>query len=226
MLQVSIASTLEDTVTARWRRQLVGAKPHEKRHWRTKVAYYAAVCELLSAGTETPLTWRTIVDTVQPKGHRSTFYEIAGPNAKHPLIGALLEEQSSEAFQLVLCYRRRVAVHQLVDESKVWSYWPHRDLLQARFRVTPALDPADLVVATVAAWARNHQGVAAALDHAPPLCAVEDLVAVRHGQLSPQNAYAILYDTIVEAVLPTMRPATSMRWLAADLKLDAAMTLR
>jgi hypothetical protein len=217
VLQVSLASTLEDTVTARWRRQLVGAKPHEKRHWRTKVAYYAAVCELLSADAETPLTWRTIVDTVQPKGHRSTFYEIAGPNAKHPLLGALLEEQSSEAFQLVLCYRRRVAVHQLVDESKVWSYWPHRDLLQARFRVAPDVDPGDLLVDTVAAWARNNQGVAGALEHTPPLCAVEDLVAVHDGQLSPQNAYAMLCDTIVEALLPAVRPITPTRWLAAAM---------
>ena len=218
MLQVSIASTLEDTVTARWRRQLVGAKPHEKRHWRTKVAYYAAVCELLSAGIEVPLTWRTIVDTVRPKGHRSTFYEIAGPNAKHPLLGALLEEQSSEAFQLVLCYRRGVAVHQLVDESKVWSYWPHREALLARYRLAPTLDPeasGTLVIAGAAGWARRNPGVAAALDHAPPLCAVEDLVAVRGGQLSPQNAFALLHDALqkatgIESVLPARRRAPEL----------------
>jgi hypothetical protein len=184
-------SVLEDTVAARWRRRLVGARPDQKRHWRTKVTYYDAVFTLLESGSGDALSWRTIVDAVRPRGHRSTFYEVAGPNAKHPLVGAYLEESGDagiEAMQIALIYRRGMAVQQLIDETKVWSYWPHREGM-------PCADDASLGAA-VAAWTRRCPKVAAALGYAPPMCAVEDLLLVRRGQLSAHNAVELLSTTM------------------------------
>src|SRR5262245_3787070 len=99
-------SILDDTVAVMWRRRLVGVEPNEKRHWRTKTAYYTAVEEILVAGAERRLSWNTIVNAVRPKGNRSTFYEVAGAHAKHPLIGEFLANQGIDAIALVLSYQR------------------------------------------------------------------------------------------------------------------------
>jgi hypothetical protein len=66
-------SRLDNTVTARWRRRLVGVRPDERRHWRTRTAYYAAVSRLLTDGVPDP-AWSDVIDAVRPKGSRSTFY--------------------------------------------------------------------------------------------------------------------------------------------------------
>jgi hypothetical protein len=175
---------LEESIATRWRRRLVGARPDQKRHWRTKITYYDAVLELLESGCGESISWRSIVDAVRPRGHRSTFYEVAGPNAKHPLVGAYLDDPGVEAMQIALLYRRGMAVDQLIDETKVWSYWPHREVM-------PCADDASVFTA-VAAWARRCPKVAAAIDFAPPMCAVEDLLLVRRRQLSARNAVELL----------------------------------
>ena len=45
---------MDDTVSARWRRRLAGVRPDERRHWRTRTAYYAAVDRLLADGVPRP----------------------------------------------------------------------------------------------------------------------------------------------------------------------------
>jgi hypothetical protein len=205
---------LERTITSAWRNEIAGPPDEHKRHWRTKVRYYDAVLQLLhEGGTPDALTWRTIVDAVLPRGNRSTFYEVAGPNAKHGLVGALLQCQSVEAMQLVLCYRRTLAVDQLIDEAKVYSYWPHREALLAHLRAEPCLDGPTLcgqLITSVVNWARQAPEVAAALSYTPPLCAVEDLLLVRCGQISANRALAMLSETIKSALNPGPPPAGSL----------------
>jgi len=193
--------SLDNTVTARWRRRLAGVRPDERRHWRTRTAYYAAVSRLLTEGMPQP-AWSDVIDAVQPRGSRSTFYEVTGAHAKHSLIGELLAQEGIDSMQLALYYRRANAVDQLIDEAKVWTYWPYRESLSLRYRSEPDLDaPASmkLLADAVGTWARGHPGLAAALDCAPPVCAVEDLLVLRPGQYSAVHAVGTLAQVIQEA---------------------------
>lgn len=196
-------STLDNTVTARWRRRVKGSTPDGKSHWRTKVAYYRAVTDLLELDPPPALSWQAIVNQVRPKGSRSTFYEVTGPHAKHPLIGDLRNAEDVNTIQLALCYRPANAVDQLIAETKVWSYWLYRLGWIDEHHVDPTQDAvasAESLVAVVAEWARQHPALAAAIDYAPPVCAVEDLVLVGRGQLSAVRAYSVLAHAISAAV--------------------------
>jgi hypothetical protein len=206
--------SLDDTVTARWWRRLVGSGAQVKRHWRTKTAYYDALYELLRTAGPAPLTWQAIVAAARPNGNRSTFYEVTGPSAKHALMSDLRATSTLDAMQICLCYQRRAVVDQLIDETKVWAYWPHREALLARYRIAPDLGPAaaaDLLVSFVTTWARNTPQLAGTLSSAPPVCAVEDLVAINAGRLSPTNSYRRLSAAIRDAVAvhPACEPAAA-----------------
>jgi hypothetical protein len=174
-----------------------GERTDDKRHWRTRTSYYRALAALIAAG-ETAPPWYRIVHAVQPKGSRSTFYEMAGSRARNPLLGALVDAGSTEAIQVALCYQRSGAVDRLIDETKVWDYWPHREGVLAR-HFGPGVDAASTaraLVASVARWAGRRPSLAAALDHAPPLCAVEDLLLVHDGKLSAVRAVAMLREAM------------------------------
>lgn len=194
MLTQPIPARFEDTVSARWRVRLAGVRPNERRHWRTKTAYYAAVCRLLDGGVVQP-GWADVIDAVKPRGSRSTFYEVTGAHAKHPLIGELLAQDAVDLIQLALYYRRESAVDQLIDEAKVWTYWPFRDFLRSRYRIEPDLEPSsalELLLSAVESWARGNASLASALDWAPPVCAVEDLLILCPGQYSAVSALSTL----------------------------------
>jgi len=202
-----VTARLDDTITARWRRQLIGSKLGEKPHWRTKTAYYSAIERLLMAGAAAPV-WSDVTRAVLPRGSRSTFYEVTGAHAKYPLIGAFLADGDVDAMQLALCYQRGNAVEQLIDETKVWSYWPHRDCLVMRYRIELDLDlpgMAQLLIDAVTDWARRNDALAVALEYVPPACAVEDLVVLGSGQLSATYAFRTLRRVVVEAVTSAMR---------------------
>jgi hypothetical protein len=208
-------SSLDNTVTARWRAGLVGSKPVEKTHWRTKIAYYKAVSQLLTTDSAQPLTWKTIVDAVRPRGSRSTFYEVTGPRAKHPLVALLRASDSLDTAQLGIRYTRSTPVDQLVDETKVYRYWPYRSAWLHQYELTPDLGTNALMeslVSVLAEWVRCNRGLAAALDFAPPVCAVEDLLVVSHGRLSAVRAYAIF----VKAVQQTVHAPADLTDAAAD----------
>lgn len=193
------AFDLNQTIAAAWRLRLMGDKPDEKVHWRTKTAYYRAVMDLLAADHRRPLTWRVIVDAVLPKGSRSTFYEVTGPRSKHALLNEYVTASRSDTLQVALCYKRRSAVEQLIDETKVWAFWPYRQgWLHHRKQVgcVSVPDATDALIAVVAEWARRYPQLAAALDHSPPTCSVEDLVAINRGQLPAIRAHATLSDAM------------------------------
>lgn len=195
---------LDHTIAASWRRRLAG--PDGTRvHWRTKIHYYEAAAKLLRARPAHPLGWRDVVDAVAPKGSRSTFYEVTGPGSKHALMDEFQAAGATDSLQIVLSFRRENAVDQLIDETKVWSYWPFREGWVSTCRSAPDIDVSratDGLVAVLAHWARSEPELAAALDHGPPACAVEDLVTLHSGQLAAIRASATLRDALRSAAGP------------------------
>jgi hypothetical protein len=178
------------TVVGEWHRRLSTTRSAKRNHWHTKIIYFRSVAHLLSTYPDVRLTWRRIVEAAGPQGSRSTFYEVAGAHARHPLIDDLIRDGRLDSIQLALCYRRQDAVTQLVDETKVWSFWPHRERMLAEFAAEPM--PPEAMEAALAdalvRWASRHPGLAAALDYAPPVCAVEDLMIIKGGRVAAVRA--------------------------------------
>jgi hypothetical protein len=199
---------LDDTVTVRWRRDLAGTRDSEKSHWLTKTAYYSAVDRIIAAGQPEPITWRAIVDSVRPRGNSSTFYGVTGPRARHPLLRAFAASDCVESLYIALHYQRVSPVHQLIDETKVWSYWPHRDrwLAECRRRDVVTREMAiPAAMSALVAWAWERPALAAALEFAPPMCAVEDLMLLCQGQISARAAVAKLTDVVRDSRNPPRR---------------------
>jgi hypothetical protein len=190
------------TVVGEWHRRLSTTRSPKRNHWHTKIIYFRSVARLLATHPGIRLTWRRIVETAGPQGSRSTFYEVAGAHARHPLIEDLIRDGRLDSIQLALCYRRTDAVTQLVDETKVWSFWPYRERLLARFAAAPM--PAEEMEAALTealtGWATQHPALAAALNHAPPACAVEDLIIIKGGRVAAFHATNELSDLIRRAI--------------------------
>jgi len=212
MSPINHPAQLGNTVAARWRSRLTGDPRNEKSHWRTKTAYYRAVRDLVASGTQ-PLSWRNIVAAVRPRGSRSTFYEVAGAHARHPLVGDLIEDGKMDSIQIALCYRRSGAVEQLVDETKVWSYWPYREGMLSWFAGRPqsAAAMAEMLVRVLRDWAHSNRRLAAAVDFAPPACAVEDLLVIMPGRLSALRLAGDLTHVLRDASGPPTTP-TARSW--------------
>lgn len=189
---------LPNSVVSRWHRRLSATQAAKRSHWRTKTVYFKAVANLVVSTPAAQLTWKSIVEAAAPHGSRSTFYEVAGAHARHPLIDAFIDDGRTDSIQLALYYRRPDAVAQLIDEAKVWSYWPHRErMIDA---VATAQLPADALEAEVSEsllkWARANPQLAAALNHTPPACAVEDLMLIWNGRLAAVRAANRLTDQL------------------------------
>jgi len=209
---------LRTTIAERWRSEVMGSPTEPRKHWKTKVAYYRAVCEALSMAQGSPLTWRAVVAAVRPHGSGSTFYEVAGPKAKHPLIDAYRDATDADALQLAITYRRGSAIEQLIDEAKVWSFWDYREAyLRGLPRAT--VPPADAFVRTLAAWAGLNRTLAAALHFAPPVCAVEDFVTLHRGALAAFRAQRQLTEVVREASYQPDEPT-----LAGSIERDGFAT--
>ena len=177
--------SLDDTVVAGWVRRLAGNSSPRRNHWQTKLIYFQAAAAVLESAPRPSLTWRSIVAAAQPRGRRSTFYEVAGAHARHRMVDDLISDGSSDSLQIALRYLRTDPVEQLIDEAKVWSFWPDR--LRLAQRLTAEMPPAQVeaeLTAAVAAWARRNPAMAAAVGHIPPAAAVEDLTVLLRGRLS------------------------------------------
>ncbi|GAA0253853.1 hypothetical protein [Cryptosporangium japonicum] len=191
----TLSATLRTTVIGRWHHHLSNKPPTRRNHWRTRVRYYRAVEQLVTDDPDSELSWRTVVAATGPDGARSTFYEVAGPGARSSMMDALLRADSTDAMQLVLRYRRPGAAAQLLDEVKVWSFWPYRVAFLAALEAGGRA-PADALTDAVLAWASDHPRLAAALDWTPPACAVEDLMVVHQGLLPAVRAAGLLSDRL------------------------------
>ena len=126
------------TVIGDWYQRLAANKSPRRNHWQTKIVYYRAVTELLASRPGAPLTWKSVVGAARPYGCRSTFYEVAGARARHRMVDDLIADGRVDAIQLALRYLRTDPVEQLIDEAKVWSYWPYRQRLLATLSAASA----------------------------------------------------------------------------------------
>ena len=213
-----ILEELRDTVAVRWRRELAGPEPSARTHWNTKVGYYRAVDSLLAAGSGDPLSWVDVVAEVRPQGSRTTFFAVAGPHAKKPLLRAYQTAPAGPVRDIAEFLDHAKVPEMLVDETKVWSYWPHRvgwmhELHEADELSRPAVT--ECLIRVLLDWAVRERALASALDHAPPVCAVEDLVVIREGRLSAADAERLLRQAIrlrlirgcsTDGVLHLLRP--------------------
>jgi hypothetical protein len=204
-----LTSELDKTVAACWRGQLKGRQDEDdvlgKTHWRTKVSYYRAMEKFLLDDHAAPLTWQEVVDRVEPKGSRTTFYLVAGTNAAHPLLRDYGSDLGGAGEQIAALYTRGSAVQKLLDEMKVWSYWAHRTGWLTQLRLTPDVSrrqAAECMVRVLTDWAVTHPETARALDHAPPMAAVEDLLVVWNRTAGAAPTAELLRDVLVCALGP------------------------
>ncbi|MFF5289930.1 hypothetical protein [Paractinoplanes globisporus] len=205
---------LRETVAVRWRVELAGREPAVRAyrsakdrepagrepavhtHWSTKVSYYRAIEELLAGGADPEeLGWTDIVAAVRPRGSRSTFFAVAGPHAKKPLVGAY-RLGPGPVREIAGLLSRSAAPEMLVDETKVWSYWPHRDGWMDELFRGDGVAAAECLIRVLLDWAVREPALAAALDHAPPACAIEDLVVIRAGRTPAAEAARLLREAI------------------------------
>jgi len=186
-----------DTVIADWYLGLADNRSSRRNHWTTKVMYYQAVTELLDARPDHPITWKGIVGAARPRGCRSTFYEVAGSQARRGMVDHLIADGSISSYTIALHYSTTDPITRLIDEAKVWSFWPYRQ----RFRQAADGDPERIpepLRELLAEWAHTHPGLAAATRCRPPACAVEDLTELSAGRLAPIRAEDLLTETLRE----------------------------
>lgn len=203
---------LRDTIAQRWHASLVGSGPKPRPHWTTKVTHYKAVSGALARAQGGRITWRDVTASIRPGGSASTFYDVAGRHGKHRLIDAYRNAGDANSLQIALEYHRNAVIDHLVDETKVWSYWEYREAY-LRSHLDADRRSADGYLEALAAWASVNRLLAAALDCAPPMCAVEDLVALHRGGLAAFRARRLLTDVVRDAVRDAVRrpdsPATA-----------------
>jgi hypothetical protein len=110
------------------------------------------------------------------------------------MVDHLIADGSISSFTIALHYRTTDPIVRLIDEAKVWSFWPYRQRFQQAAgdhdRITGPLR------ALLAEWARAHPGLAAANCGRPPACAVEDLAELSAGRLAPIRAEALLTEVL------------------------------
>jgi hypothetical protein len=206
-----LTTELADTIAARWRHELKGKGLREeddgpdRTHWRTKVSYYRAMEDHLLDDQPAPLTWQEIVERVTPKGSRTTFYLVIGSNAAHPLLREYRADRGGRGGLIAESYARGSAVQQLLDETKVWSYWAYRTGWLTELGRTADFtrrQAAECLVRVLTDWAVRHPETARALDHCPPVAAVEDLLVVWDLNIGATAAHDLLRDVIIYALGP------------------------
>ena len=186
----------QHTVVAGWMRRLSENTSPRRNHWHTKLIYYRAAADVLASPPRAPLNWRSIVDAAGARGCRSTFYEVAGAHARHRMVDELINDGSSDSIQIALRYLRSDPVEQLIDETKVWSFWAYRQRLIPTLALLPADEAEAELGRGLAAWASRNPALAQAVEHTPPACAVEDLTVLHKGLLSGTQAAQRLTDRL------------------------------
>lgn len=199
-MSAALMLDLHNTVVASWWRRLADNPSATRNHLQTKIIYFQSAQHLVTAHPGQPLSWKRVVAAARPRGCRSTFYEVAGRHARHGLVDDLIRDGRSGSVQLALRYLRTDAVDQLLDETKVWSFWPYRERLLAEL---DGVDPASArgaLVRALTAWARRNPTLAATLDYTPPASAVEDLMVMAEGGIAAIRAAATLAEAARRAV--------------------------
>lgn len=199
------------SVAARWRERLVQGSRHGQRHWATRTAYYAACREVAEAEGR---VGKRVLDV--SGGSTSTLYTVVGPRARHSLAAAYGKD-------LPECFGRVDALAELARETVVWAFWPYRDSWLQTLETGPAgrMAAAEGLVLAVADFAADHPALLRATKLEPPVCAVEDLMAVFGPGAGARDVFCLLQTVIADAsrglhvpaevVLDGVRPALEER---------------
>jgi hypothetical protein len=208
----SVLKELRNTVAVRWRRDVVGESSSPRRHWNTRENYYRTVDGLLAAFPGQMPDWKAITD--EPGRNTSTLsdlftngralrdaYSTAGGPARD-LAGELRSDSKPDL---------------LIDETKVWSYWPHRTGWMHQLSNSDYLQHSAItesLVRVLLDWAERQPYLAAAHDHTPPICAIEDFLIVRRGEIGTMDAVTLLRTGIRRKITP---PGCSTDGILLDL---------
>ncbi|WP_306213497.1 hypothetical protein [Actinoplanes sp. RD1] len=206
---------MRETVAVVWRRNLYGAEPYASRHWTTRDSYYQAVDGLLAATPGKALSWQEIVDGAG--GSRTTFFDLANTRTRRALRDAYADT-TGPARDLVDQLNRENKTELLVDETKVWSFFPHRSGWMHQLDNMDDLSRsmiAESLVRVLLDWAGRQPHLAAAHDFAPPICAIEDLLIVRRDELLTLDAVALLREGIRLRITP---PGCSIEGVLHELR--------
>ncbi|MEV7008573.1 hypothetical protein [Streptosporangium sp. NPDC051022] len=184
---------LRGSTASRWREELLLGTLKERGHWQTKVHHYRAFRSLAEAGHVT--TKESVVEAADSA--MSTLYTVAGPSARHSLLSRF--ERSHP--QLAGCYPQSWATSRLAHETVMWRFWPHREtwlrrLEGARRDRTAA---AERLILVLADFAGTNGGLMRAAELTPPICAVEDLLVLLEGRITPPEAFALLRRVVATA---------------------------
>lgn len=183
--------------------------------WRTRTRYYETLLAELAASGEPPDPRLGVVGAldrdalVAAAGQRrpSTLYYLVSPKGTGSLAAAL----ASDRRQLFVKRRGESVVDHLVRETKVWSYWPHREGWLAALgdlAVTDRRFAASALVRVVADWAAGAPLIAEVGRFAPPVAAVEDLLTLAEDRHRAADATDLLTEVVRQALSPVgMSPA-------------------
>ncbi|GAB1824041.1 hypothetical protein [Herbidospora sp. RD11066] len=213
------------SVAARWRERLLQGSRHGQRHWATRTVYYAACREVAEAEGR---VGKKVLDV--SGGSTSTLYTVVGPRARHSLAAAYDTE-------LPECFGRVDALTELARETVVWAFWPYRDSWLQMLETGPAgrMAAAEGLVLAVADFAADHPGLLRATEFEPPVCAVEDLMAVFGPGADARDVCCLLRNVIIDAsrglhvpaevVLDGVRPALAERIAVVERTKEALPAL-
>jgi len=188
---VRLTGDLDDTVIARWyraarfrpdpgRRESGGVL--QRTNWQTRTRYYETLVGLLDVpGDSVNGLARETLTAAAGQRRPSTLYYLVSPKSAGSLAGALLTAPGPRLYE-----RRRGegAIDLLISETKVWSYWPHREGWLAALddlAITDRWLAAASLVRVLADWAMQTPSLATAAAFAPPVAAVEDLLLLADG---------------------------------------------
>ncbi|OHV31033.1 MULTISPECIES: hypothetical protein [Pseudofrankia] len=183
-----LTAELEDTAVARWyraarfrpdtaRRETGGTL--QRLNWHTRTRYYETLVQFLDAsdGSINGLA-RDALAAAAGQRRPSTLYYLVSPKSPGSLAGTLRTASSSRLYERR--HGERV-LDLLVTETKVWSYWPHREGWLEALDDLAVVDrwlAAASLVRVVADWAVGSPPLAGAAGFTPPLAAVEDLLTL------------------------------------------------
>ncbi|MDL4815006.1 hypothetical protein [Actinomadura opuntiae] len=200
---------LETTTAGAWFEGFARRSGEARNHWDTKVAYYEATRRALTDHPGRPLSHNEIFEALACAPVKSTYYQVAGNNAKNPLIGwyAKAGERGAAIARAFAPPKGPwpVPVHELVNEAKAWTYWRGRPgWLESLRRLGRTGDVGGTVMTrtllgVVAEWAVSEPALASALDDGPPVCAVEDLLVIRNWEPTVEQARGVLRQVVRDA---------------------------
>ncbi|WP_198318624.1 hypothetical protein [Pseudofrankia inefficax] len=186
-----LTGELEETAVAGWYRSARFRPDPARResgglvqrlNWQTRTRYYETLVDQLRAtGGTTDGLARDELAAAAGQRRPSTLYYLVSPRSPGSLAGALVAASPRRLYEK---QRGERVLDLLVAETKVWSYWPHREgWLGALDDLTVAdrwLAAASLI-RVVADWAMCSRSLATAASFAPPVAAVEDLLRLADG---------------------------------------------